>query len=210
MHIEKAARSGGGARFDVFAATPVSTIPEGAQFDVVLLHIAPSHDIGDAITRCLGSIPEVYRCLPTVVYSDLGNLTANAVALTESAQGFLPSTLDSDTVISALRLVAAGMSVFPPADPMDAPHPDTSDSVSASFRTETCATFTVRELDVLDGLQAGKQNKAIARELGLSSSTVKVHVRSVFRKLGVRNRTEAALISGGFVPTDRRQPDTLR
>jgi len=49
-------------------------------------------------------------------------------------------------------------------------------------------------------LHDGKPNKLIARELGLSQSTVKVHMRSVFRKLGVQNRTEAALAAGHVLP----------
>jgi two-component system, NarL family, nitrate/nitrite response regulator NarL len=53
--------------------------------------------------------------------------------------------------------------------------------------------FSMRELQVLEILQNGKSNKVIARELGLSEATVKVHIKNVMRKLGASNRTEAAI-----------------
>lgn len=52
--------------------------------------------------------------------------------------------------------------------------------------------FTPRELDLLDLLRSGIQNKQIAYQLGISKSTVKAHVRSIMMKLKAKNRTEAA------------------
>ena len=52
--------------------------------------------------------------------------------------------------------------------------------------------FTPRELDILDLLRRGMQNKLIAYELGISQSTVKAHLRSIMMKLKAKNRTEAA------------------
>jgi DNA-binding NarL/FixJ family response regulator len=57
--------------------------------------------------------------------------------------------------------------------------------------------LTERERSVLEQLQYGLSNKIIARELGISHSTVKVHVQNIIRKLKARNRTEAAFISRG-------------
>ena len=55
--------------------------------------------------------------------------------------------------------------------------------------------FTPRELDVLRCLSVGKPNKLIAYELGMCETTVKVHLRHIFRKLGTTNRTHAALLA---------------
>jgi two-component system nitrate/nitrite response regulator NarL len=55
--------------------------------------------------------------------------------------------------------------------------------------------LTRRERDVLAGLCAGKSNKEIARDLGLQEVTVKLHVKTLTRKLGARNRTHAAMIA---------------
>lgn len=55
--------------------------------------------------------------------------------------------------------------------------------------------LTDRQRDVLFGLKVGNSNKQIARDLGMSEATVKVHVRQVMRKLRVSNRTQAALVA---------------
>ncbi len=58
------------------------------------------------------------------------------------------------------------------------------------------AKFTSRQLDVLRQLKQGRSNKEIARELGLSEGTVKIHLAAIFRLLGARNRTEAVVLAG--------------
>ena len=60
--------------------------------------------------------------------------------------------------------------------------------------------ITRREADVLDGLARGLTNSEIAAELFMSTSSVKSHLGSVFRKFGVSNRTEAATYFLGLDP----------
>jgi two-component system nitrate/nitrite response regulator NarL len=57
------------------------------------------------------------------------------------------------------------------------------------------ASLTPRETDVLRGATRGLSNKEIARELELAEVTVKLHLSAVFRKIGARSRTEAAMIA---------------
>ncbi|WP_119255659.1 response regulator transcription factor [Shinella zoogloeoides] len=78
----------------------------------------------------------------------------------------------------------AGMPVSPSASPLPAMHE---------------AHLTVREVEILDLLCKGTQNKLIAHSLKLSENTIKAHVRSIYKKLRVKNRTEAALSSFGMV-----------
>jgi len=63
----------------------------------------------------------------------------------------------------------------------------------AQHAREAAASLTEREAAVLSLITLGCSNKIIARKLGISDSTVRVHVRSVLKKLGVQNRTQAAL-----------------
>jgi DNA-binding NarL/FixJ family response regulator len=56
-----------------------------------------------------------------------------------------------------------------------------------------CASLTPREREVLAALSTGASNKDICRQLGIAFDTVKIHVQSIYRKLGVHNRTKAAL-----------------
>ena len=55
--------------------------------------------------------------------------------------------------------------------------------------------FSPRQLQVLERLKQGKQNKIIAYELGMCESTVKVHIRIIMRKLNARNRTQVVLLT---------------
>ena len=64
-------------------------------------------------------------------------------------------------------------------------------------------TLTVRELQVLACLTLGKTNREIGRELFVSESTVKTHMTSIFAKLDVSNRTEAAMVGLEMFPTLR-------
>ena len=59
--------------------------------------------------------------------------------------------------------------------------------------SHTATRFTGREDEVVRAMLTGKQNKLIGYELGITESSVKVHIRNIMRKLGVRNRTEAVI-----------------
>jgi two-component system nitrate/nitrite response regulator NarL len=63
--------------------------------------------------------------------------------------------------------------------------------------------LTPRERDVLACLTVGKTNREIAAELDLAVTTVKSHLSSVYKKLGVSNRTQAAMVGLGIFPTLR-------
>jgi len=89
------------------------------------------------------------------------------------------------------------MAPAPPAHassppPAPGPQPDQNDRLG----------LTRRETEVLACLLRGQSNKTIARQLGIGEGTVKVHLASIFKSLGARNRTEAALIAAqrGIVP----------
>jgi DNA-binding NarL/FixJ family response regulator len=71
-------------------------------------------------------------------------------------------------------------------------------SPAASLEAFAFLRLTARQLDVLRLLAKGQSNKAIARDLGLSVSTVKVHLNTLFRALGARNRVEAAVQARPF------------
>ncbi len=68
-------------------------------------------------------------------------------------------------------------------------HPE----LTADDRADEAAELTPAQLRVLEGLMAGRLNKQIAFDMNISEATVKAHVTAVFRKLGVRNRTQAVI-----------------
>ena len=74
--------------------------------------------------------------------------------------------------------------------------------------TERDQKLTPRQLDLLPLLAAGKSNKEIARVLKISENTVKIHLSSLLRVLGVRNRTEVAVIAAARLSADKRRMGT--
>lgn len=105
-------------------------------------------------------------------------------ALAVGAAGFVPKTLPAKSLLNAIKFMAMGEQYAPvdfmTADPMAAEHP-------------LAKKLTERELQVLKGLTEGKSNKEIARDLDLSEPTIKLHVKTLYRKVGAKNRTQAAL-----------------
>jgi DNA-binding NarL/FixJ family response regulator len=183
-------------RFEVTAVSSPGQVPVDQTFDLLLLHVSPVTEVITEVERCLADIPAVHRKVPPVVFSDNGTPGDIAAAIRAGARGYLPSRLDSGKIVAALRLLASGLAILPPAALLRLAGHNGIDPGREGGATERDSPFTTRERTVLRRLQDGKPNKSIARELGLSESTVKVHVRSVFRKLGVQNRTEAALAAG--------------
>lgn len=100
-------------------------------------------------------------------------------ALELGAQGFVPKTLAGKALINAVRLVAAGETYVP-----------------ISFLRESSfdqSALTPRELQVLGQLRHGVGNKEIARNLGITETTVKLHLRNIGEKLDAKNRLEIAI-----------------
>ncbi|WP_138466183.1 response regulator transcription factor [Poseidonocella sp. HB161398] len=108
-------------------------------------------------------------------------------ALARGAAGFLPKTLSAKSLVNAIRFMAMGEQ-YAPLDFMrgggeeEAANP-LSDQLSR------------REMEVLEGLTQGKSNKEIARDLDLREPTVKLHMKTLYRKIGASNRTQAAMIA---------------
>jgi DNA-binding NarL/FixJ family response regulator len=105
-------------------------------------------------------------------------------ALRAGAAGCLFANLPATVLVQALHLVGLGGNLFPT-------------SISSSFAntpaTQDDRHLTPRERDILRGLVAGQSNKEIANGLGTTDMTVKAQLRHLLRKLGVSNRTQAAL-----------------
>jgi DNA-binding NarL/FixJ family response regulator len=113
--------------------------------------------------------------------------------------GVLPLSLGLDIWLAAASLLASGGEYYPPAlsrrraarlaDGEEPPFPDTAVSSDAGAGV---APLTSRELEVLELVSQGFQNKSIADRMALSEHTVKVHVHNIIGKLRVSNRTQAA------------------
>jgi len=111
-------------------------------------------------------------------------MTIRAV-LAAGAVGFIPKSERSEVLLNALRLVQAGGTYVPSRMLDNAARQPPADLHSADL--------TPRQLDVLQCLLRGEPNKQIARQLGLTEGTVKIHIAAILRALHARNRTEAVV-----------------
>jgi two-component system nitrate/nitrite response regulator NarL len=124
---------------------------------------------------------------PLVIISDRKDPQEICVAFEEGALGFLPTNLEPAVALQALSLIRSGGSFFPP-------------SVLSYWVSKTpnngavhAADLTTKQESVFSFVCQGYPNKKIARRLGLSEATVKVHVRRILRKFGAENRTQLAI-----------------
>jgi DNA-binding NarL/FixJ family response regulator len=114
-------------------------------------------------------------------------------ALQAGAAGYLPKTMRATGMLNALRLILDGERYVP----------ESVLSTSAAAGGEMGgAEFSKRERDVIKQLMLGHTNKEIARDLQVEEVTVALHLRSIYRKLAVRNRTQAVrlLLERGWEP----------
>ena len=105
-------------------------------------------------------------------------------ALQAGAAGYLPKTMRAAVMLDALRLILDGERYVPES----ALSPS---AASGAGETTAAAEFSRRERDVIKQLMLGHTNKEIARDLQIEEVTVALHLRSIYRKLAVRNRTQA-------------------
>ncbi|CAO3359622.1 hypothetical protein [Azospirillum melinis] len=135
--------------------------------------------------------------VPVIVVSGVTDGNVIASCIRAGARGFVHKGCESTVLDQALPIVLEG-GIFAPAPPavrggtpIRIPLPASATPV----RTESDAVngLTERQREVLRLLLEGQSNKEIARALGVLEGTIKVHLRTVMQRLGVRNRTQLAL-----------------
>ena len=153
--------------------------------DVILL------DLKLPVLDGLGVLADLRdRGLPshTLVLTSVADQASVTVAMRAGAAGFLYKDVDPDALVRAVRSVHDGNTVLAP------------EAAGSLVRSRARATaiggldaLTAREREVLAQVAEGRSNREIARLLHMSEKTVKTHVSSVLAKLGVADRTQAAL-----------------
>jgi DNA-binding CsgD family transcriptional regulator len=136
-------------------------------------------------------------------------------AFRAAACGFIPMSLDPSLALHAFTFLMSGGSYFPPTFLNNLPEFNYENSLAADRAATEVSLYvgglTRKQQQVLDLLRKGRPNKVIARALSMQEATVKVHVRQILRKLGVSNRTEAALMcatENGLVDLGRHMDET--
>lgn len=132
--------------------------------------------------------------MPIAMLTTSSNEQDLVEALRSGAQGYLIKDMEPDDLVVALRDIVAGKTVVAPDLAPVLAKVVQGESVKARDPSPF-SELTPREGEILGLLAEGQSNKAIARNLGISDGTVKLHVKAILRKLGVHSRVEAAVIA---------------
>ena len=175
----------------------------GSDWDVLLFDM-PS---GAVVDEDFGRLAPLLRRVPCVVLTESFSFDVYAASRRYHAARYLLKDTPLSALQVALLLVLDGKDVFPNRlaltrfSTMVLRSPDTS-----SRRRETepkSRKLSQQEMKILAFLTQGDSNKVIARRLGSCEATVKVQLKAIFRKLGLQNRTQAAVwaVKNGFEAT---------
>src|SRR5215218_2762629 len=150
--------------------------------DVVLMDLAMPNLDGIAATRRIRAEQPAARVVVLTSFSDNARILD---AIDAGAGGYLLKDAEGAEVVRAIQAAARGEA------PLD---PRVARAVLAHGTTPSALNgMTAREREVLALLGTGLANKVIARRLGISEATVKAHLTRIFRQIGVRDRTSAAM-----------------
>lgn len=153
--------------------------------DLLLLDLKLSDSEGMA---GLAAVRAEQPTVPVAVVSASEDAPVVRHALGLGAAGFIPKSSSLPQMVEAIAAILAGDSWAPDV-------PEADDDLARRV-----ASLTPSQLRILEGLKAGRLNKQIAFDLGVSEATIKAHLTSVFRKLGVHNRTQAVILAKSLDP----------
>jgi len=125
-----------------------------------------------------------YPHAKVALMSGVANKDVATKAMDQGAHGFIPKSLSAASMVNAIRFVLSGERYFP-----------FDFAPAQATPREGFGDLSEREMQTLEQLCIGLSNKEIARNLDIQEVTVKLHVKNVLAKLGVANRTQAALLA---------------
>jgi len=140
----------------------------------------------------LRAVKEVYPRVKIAVVSGSTKRTDILSAIDTGVNGYVPKGLGASELAKALQLIMDGVLYVPPlmADGVVSSEPE---GITEGNHRQVLEKLTPRQVDVLKLLVDGKSTKEIAKALGLSEGTIKIHLKALFKSLNVRNRAAAAV-----------------
>ena len=162
---------------------------------VVILNTHGESMDGPGVAGEMAMLAQLAPAIPILIVSERCDLREVTLAFGLGARGYMPTSLAISEVTAIVRLVAQGGTYVPANILATLFENHQSTPTQTADETEWPCSFSPRQLQMLERLNKGKQNKVIAYELGMAESTVKVHIRHMMKKLKTRNRTQLILLT---------------
>ena len=184
-------------RHEIDVVSSVSNGEEGLKAieahdpDVVLLDLRMPNISGIEVLK---NIKKMKKAMPVVMLTTSDDEKDLIEALRNGAGGYLLKDMEPDDLVVALKDVLKGETIVAPnlVQILAKFHQGDDTEINIS---NLISTLTPRENEILELLADGQSNKLIAKNLGISDGTVKLHVKSILRKLEIHSRVEAAVIA---------------
>ena len=181
---------------EVIAATAEGAegirLAEEMQPDIILLDLRMPDMSGLDVLKKIKS-KEIK--IPVVMLTTSNEEQDLVEALRNGAQGYLLKDMEPDELVGSLRDIEKGKNVVAQELTDVLARMVQGDPIEEEIKETPFSALTPRELEILCLLADGQSNKVIARNLGISDGTVKLHVKAILRKLEVHSRVEAAVIA---------------
>jgi DNA-binding NarL/FixJ family response regulator len=177
---------------EVIEADTFQTVCEAVQCDQPDMALIDLNMPGMNAIEGLRRLRQRFPTLVLVVASGQQDTATIRAVLELGALGFIPKTESRDVILMAIRLVRAG-GTYIPKQTLQIRSGAPAQGAATASRGPGSDNLTPRQFEVLQLLGQGQPNKLIARELGLTEGTVKIHLAAILRSLEARNRTEAVV-----------------
>lgn len=156
-----------------------------------LIVVGMQQDAPDEITAYIKAIKQKNSDIFVVILAETADRDSVTAVFSAGADGFLLKDMPTDAFIASLELVMAGGKAFPEVviSAITSGWGGTEEEISPAEH----AKFSMRESEIVERLAEGSSNKLIANMLDITEATVKVHVKTILRKLKLSNRTQVAI-----------------
>ncbi len=173
------------------ASSIVAALNVTAQTDGAHVIIVDNSFEDGGLEQCR-AIAEIKSHARLVLLADHYVFENVALAFQIGVDAVIIKEISCGPLVESISLVATGEKVFPSQLANDLTH-CVATSTTGDWMVSTAAVgLSAREIEILESIMVGMANKVIARQYDICEATVKVHVKSILRKLGVDNRTQAA------------------
>ncbi len=170
-------------------------VTSDAAFDLIVLDLNLPGVVG---LSCLTRVREIAPLTPMLIVSAVDDPATMSDVIRAGGTGYVPKSAQRQMLVDAIRVIMGG-GTYLPMEGMIALR-ESQPPVAAQQDSAGRDALTSRQRRVLELLGHGKSNKQIAVELQISEITVKAHVSSILKKMGLNNRVQAALEARKWFP----------